>query len=120
MDPSATPSAIPHTFQPATDAEMRQLIYAHTHVLVAYVTADCENCQDKLPSLEQLAHERRFAHVLFLRLDAADNVVPVREIAANNAPFVSVYQRGRLAYCGTVQTKKELAELLLEHCPAAD
>ncbi|MBC7448039.1 MAG: hypothetical protein H7330_08275 [Hymenobacteraceae bacterium] len=120
MTSSSTPTPFSRTLRPATDTEMRQLIYDHPYVLAVYVSTTCDPCDALVPSFERLAHERRFAHIQFLQLDAADSVVPVREIAANQAPFVSVYHHGRIVYCGTVYKKKEVADLLLQYYPAAD
>lgn len=100
--------------QEATDADLRQLIFAHSHVLVKFVDDDCLICKALAPKMTDLARDPRFAHVLFLRLDAKENPVAAREVGFTRAPFIVAYRDAHLKHCEAVFTEKRVEEILLE------
>ena len=111
-----TSSLVPHRLlQDATDTDLRQLIYSQECVLVKYVDDDCTVCKTLAPHLEQFANDPRYAHILFLRLNAAENPVAVREVEFTKAPFVAAYRNGRLMHCETVLTEQRVEKILQEY-----
>lgn len=104
--------------QDATDANLRQLIYSHQYVLTKFVDPDCTICERMAPHLERLAADPRFAHVLFLRIQAHENPVAVKEVSFNKAPFIATYHNGRLLHCETVFSDARVEEILLSYLPA--
>ncbi len=107
--------------QEATDADLRQLIYSRHCVLVKYVDENCTVCKTLAPHLERLANDPRYIHVLFLRVNAAENPVAKASVAFTKAPFIAAYCNGRLLHCETVVTEGQVEEILQEHlpCPTA-
>lgn len=115
-----TTSPQPHfQLQEATDTDLRQLIYSHRFVLVKYVDADCIVCQALAPHLGGFAQDPRYAHVLFLRLNAGENPVAAKSVSFTKAPFIAAYRDGRLLHCETVLTAGRIEEILREYLPAA-
>ena len=101
----------------ANDAELRQLIFANAHVLVKFVDDDCLICKALAPKMDALALDARFAHVLFLRIDAGESPVAAQEVGFTRAPFIVAYRDARLAHCETVFTEKRVEDILLKCLP---
>ncbi len=97
---------------------MRQLIFAHPFVLAKYVDARCTVCRTLAPHLLRFANDLRFAHVLFVQLEAAETAVSAAMVAATHAPFMAAYRRGHLVHCGTVLTAARVEEILTSYLKA--
>ena len=114
------PTPVKHReLQDATDTDLRQIVYGHRCVLVKFVDADCTVCQALAPHLTHFANDPQYAHVLFLRLNAAENPVAAKSVTFTKAPFIAAYCEGRLVNCETVLTEGRIEEILQEYLPAA-
>ncbi|MBC7446565.1 MAG: hypothetical protein H7330_00725 [Hymenobacteraceae bacterium] len=101
----------------ATDADLRPLIFAHSHVLVKFADKTCLICQALAPKMTALARDPRFAHVLFPRIDAGENPVAAQEVRFTRAPFLAACRDARLEHGETVFTEARVEEILLQCLP---
>ncbi|GAB2782213.1 thiol-disulfide isomerase/thioredoxin [Hymenobacter luteus] len=101
------------------DIGLRTLIHDYPRVLAKFTSENCEVCDLLAPPFERFATEERFQKTVFLRLDADENPVARKMMAAKVAPFFVAYCRGRLLECDTLRTEKEVLEMLskLQTCP---
>ncbi|MEJ8757268.1 protein disulfide isomerase family protein [Pontibacter sp. H259] len=100
------------TIQNATDADLRQLVYERDHVIVKFIDQKCTICKSLAPSFEELARSSMYKQVLFLRMDAKENPVSLKEVKFSKAPFIATYKKGVLRDCGLVSSKEEILEML--------
>ncbi len=96
----------------ATDTDLRQLIFTHSHVLVKFVDEDCVICKALAPKMTTLANDARYTHVLFLQIDAAENPVAAKEVGFTSAPFVAAYGHARMLYCESVFSQEGVENIL--------
>lgn len=85
-----------------------------------FVDANCTICRELAPHLRTLANDPRFAHVLFLRIDAQENPVSAKEVPFTKAPFMAAYRVGRLVHCETVFTADRIEDILTEYLCAGE
>lgn len=100
------------TIYSATDADLRQLVFKNDFVIVKFIDKECEICKALAPSFDTLSHQPEYANVLFLRMDAKENPVSLREVRFSKAPFIATYKKGILQDCGLVNTKEEISTML--------
>ena len=107
-----TLTGIMTTIQNATDADLRQLVFEHEHVIVKFIDQECSICKSLAPSFEELSRLPNYNEVLFLRMDAKENPVSLKEVQFSRAPFIATYKKGILQDCGLVSSKAEILEML--------
>src|SRR5688572_5680526 len=101
--------AVTHT----TDAHLVLEIASHQSVILKYHTDDCgETCKRLLPIYEALSHQKEYADIVFLRIDADENPVAKKFILLKKQPIVSLYHKGRLLETKHVGSEAEMVELL--------
>ena len=100
------------TINNATDADLRQLVYKNDFVIVKFIDQNCEICKALAPSFNTLSRHPNFAEVLFLRMDAKENPVSLKEVRFSSAPFIATYKKGILQHCGLVSTEEEIKTML--------
>ena len=120
---SFVPQLLPQPDQPvqhATDDEMRRIIYANDYVLAKFVDENCDTCRVLAPHIQRLANDSRFAHVLFVIVDADQTPVAAKEVSFSKAPFIVAYRKGTVSHCETVKTEVRVEEILLEFLMAPE
>ncbi len=101
--------AVTHT----TDAHLVLEIASHPSVILKYHTDDCgETCKKLLPIYEALSGQKKYADIVFLRIDADENPVAKKFILKKKQPIVSLYHKGRLIETEYVGSEAELVKLL--------
>ena|SRR5688572_25268016 len=101
--------AVTHT----TDAHLVLEIASHPSVILKYHTDDCgEDCKVLLPIYEALSDQKKYADIVFLRIDADENPVAKKFILQKRQPILSLYHKGRLLETKYVGTEIEIVELL--------
>lgn len=106
------------TLQRATDEDMRRIIYENEWVLAKFVDEGCTTCRELAPHIRRLANDARFAHVLFVVVDANQTPVTAKEVAFTKAPFIVAYRKGSVKHCETVKTEARVEEILTKFLPA--
>jgi len=100
------------TIQNATDADLRRLVFERDHVIVKFIDRECAICKSLAPSFEDLSRSPIYNDVLFLRMDAKENPVSLKEVRFSKAPFIATYKKGILQECGLVSSRNEIEEML--------
>ena len=100
------------TIHNATDADLRQLVFEREHVIVKFIDQNCEICRALAPSFEELSRLPEYNEVLFLKMDAKENPVSLKEVKFSSAPFIATYKKGILKDCGIVNNKTEITSML--------
>ena len=93
---------------------MRRIIYDNDCVLAKFVDENCDTCRALAPHVQRLANDPRFAHVLFVIVDANQTPVTAKEVAFTKAPFIVAYRKGTVSHCETVKTEARVEEILLQ------
>lgn len=101
--------AVTHT----TDAHLVLEIASHRSVILKYHTDACgDTCKALLPIYEALSGQKKYADIVFLRIDAEENPVAKKFILQKKQPIVSLYHKGRLLESKHVGSEAEIVELL--------
>ncbi|NDK55363.1 thioredoxin family protein [Pontibacter sp. BT213] len=100
------------TIYNATDADLRQLVFQNEYVIVKFIDKECDICKALAPSFDTLSQRAAYTEVLFLRMDAKENPVSLKEVRFSKAPFIATYKKGILQQCGLVNTEEEITAML--------
>ena len=100
------------TIHNATDADLRQLVFERDYVIVKFIDKECNICKALAPSFEDFARQTTYKDILFLKMDAIENPVSLKEVKYSGAPFIATYKKGVLKDCGLVSTKEEIGDML--------
>jgi hypothetical protein len=101
--------AVTHT----TDAHLVLEIASHRSVILKYHTDDCGTpCDELLHIYEDLSDQKKYADIVFLRIDADENPVAKKFILQKKQPIITLYHKGLLLTSRNVGTKEEIIELL--------
>lgn len=95
-----------------TDDGLRKLIFEHECVIVKYHSLNCPICERLVPVYENLSESEEYEGIIFVRMNANENPVAQLFVKEQTMPFTSVYKDGFLVECRTVQTERELKNIL--------
>lgn len=94
------------------DLELRTLIHSHDQVIVKFIDDKCEICKELAPKYEEMANEKKYKSILFLRIDAKENPVSSKEVKVSGTPFFAIYKKGRLIECGLIEEASGIKHML--------
>lgn len=77
-----------------TSEKLRWLVSEHEKIVVIHTSDRCENCLKLLVKFEEVIAKEAQTDVLFVEIDSKENPIIDNVIEKQNAPYLSIYQRG--------------------------
>ncbi len=97
----------------ATDADFKQKLSEHPHVIVKYYADWCGSCKLFAPKFKRLSNDERFAGIEFLEVNAEENQEARKAGGVDNLPFMATFKNGELVK-GEATSKEEFVVSMLD------
>lgn len=81
-------------------------------VIVYFLEAACEGCEELLPVFNEISEEEPLAKIGFGFMEAEPGSIAENLVKQRGVPFVALYQNGEMIKCGSVNSEKEFRKLL--------
>lgn len=98
-----------------TDSILFLQVAENDRVILKYHTDDCgEACINFRPIYEALSNDDQYHKIVFLVINADDNLMAKKRILDKSQPVITIYYKGRLLDSRHASTKEGVEELLTE------
>jgi thioredoxin 1 len=95
-----------------TDDELRHLVYKHPYMAVKYHNDSFRACQELYPQYEKLSNQKKYKQIVFVRIDADENLIAKRIIEKDVFSFMSIYKNGLLVESQTISSPADIKSAL--------
>lgn len=96
-----------------TDSNLLFEVATHERVVLKYHSDTCgDPCVELKPFYEELALDKKYEGISFYRINADSNPVALKLIHARKEPLMTIYHKGILMECTTVDSRKKMIGLL--------
>lgn len=96
-----------------TDSNLLFEVATHERVILKYHSDSCgDPCIELKPFYEELALDKKYAGISFYRINADTNPAALKLIQAHREPLMTIYHKGILMECVTVNSPEKMVGLL--------
>lgn len=104
----------------STDEDLRRLVYTHPYIAVKYHNDNFRACQELYPEYEKLSENIKYKDILFVRIDADENLIAKKIIEKNVFSFMALYKKGLLVESQTIASPEDIVKGLNKLCALID
>ncbi|MCB9263106.1 MAG: thioredoxin family protein [Flavobacteriales bacterium] len=98
--------------QISTDSDFKDLLQSNEKVVVKYFANWCGSCKLFAPKFRRLSDDERFKDVLFLDVNAEENLDARKMAGVNNLPYFAIFKNGELVSGAATNKEENVVELI--------
>jgi hypothetical protein len=96
-----------------TDAKLLFEVATHERLVLKYHSDACgDPCKELKPLYEELSLDKKYKGIAFYRINADSNPAALKLILARKQPLMTIYHKGILVDCSTVDSKAKMLGFL--------